>query len=102
MDKLSYEAEWYGRAFVRVDRFYPSSKLCHDCGAKYKGLRLSKREWTCENRHKRGYRGCRHGIDQKAVRISMDNNGNDHDPLTGCFISKPLPDQSVSESSSAF
>lgn len=37
MDKLSYEAEWYGRAFVRVDRFYPSSKLCHDCGAKYKG-----------------------------------------------------------------
>lgn len=102
VDKLSYEAEWYGRAFVRVDRFYPSSKLCHDCGAKYKGLRLSKREWTCENRHKRGYRGCRHGIDQKAARISMDNNGNDHDPLTGCFISKPLPDQSVSESSSAF
>lgn len=51
MDKLSYKAEWYGRAFVRVDRFYPSSKLCHDCGAKYKGLRLSKREWTCENRH---------------------------------------------------
>ena len=27
-----------GRAFVQVDRFYPSSKLCHDCGHKYKGI----------------------------------------------------------------
>ena len=34
--------------------------------------------------------------------MSRDNNGNDHDPLTGRFVSKPLPDQSVSESSSAF
>lgn len=49
--KLSYKAEWYGRALIRVDRFYPSSKLCHDCGHKYKELRLSEREWTCENCH---------------------------------------------------
>ena len=46
--KLSYKAEWYGRTLVRVDRFYPSSKLCHDCGHKYKELRLSEREWVCE------------------------------------------------------
>lgn len=46
--KLSYKAEWYGRTLVRVDRFYPSSKLCHDCGHKYKELRLHEREWTCE------------------------------------------------------
>lgn len=48
VDKLSYKAEWYGRTLVPVDRFYPSSKLCHDCGHKYKGLRLSEREWVCE------------------------------------------------------
>ena len=48
VDKLSYKAEWYGRILVQVDRFYPSSKLCHDCGHKYKGLRLSEREWVCE------------------------------------------------------
>lgn len=48
VDKLSYKAEWYGRTLVQVDRFYPSSKLCHDCGHKYKGLRLSEREWVCE------------------------------------------------------
>lgn len=47
VDKISYKAEWYGRTFVQVDRFYPSSKLCHECGAKYTGLRLSEREWVC-------------------------------------------------------
>lgn len=47
VNKLSYKAEWYGRTLVQVDRFYPSSKLCHACGHKYKGLRLAEREWTC-------------------------------------------------------
>ena len=51
VNKLSYKAEWYGRTLVQVDRFYPSSKLCHACGHKYKELRLSEREWTCENCH---------------------------------------------------
>ena len=48
-EKLAYKAQWYGRAFVQVDRFYPSSRLCHDCGHKYDGLRLSEREWVCES-----------------------------------------------------
>lgn len=48
-DKLAYKAQWYGRMFVQVDRFYPSSRLCHDCGYKYSGLRLSEREWVCES-----------------------------------------------------
>ena len=47
-DKLAYKAQWYGRMFVQVDRFYPSSRLCHNCGHKYDELRLSEREWVCE------------------------------------------------------
>ena len=47
--KLAYKAQWYGRTFVQVDRFYPSSRLCHACGHKYAGLRLSEREWVCES-----------------------------------------------------
>ena len=31
---LKYKAEWYGRTFIQVDRFFPSSKLCHSCGYK--------------------------------------------------------------------
>ena len=49
VDKLSYKAQWYGRTFVQVGRFYPSSRLCHNCGHKYDGLLLSEREWVCEN-----------------------------------------------------
>ena len=49
VDKITYKAQWYGRTFVQVDRFYPSSRLCHDCGYKYAGLRLSEREWACES-----------------------------------------------------
>lgn len=49
VDKLAYKAQWYGRAFVQMDRFYPSSRLCNNCGHKYDGLLLSEREWVCES-----------------------------------------------------
>ena len=47
--KLTYKAQWYGRTLVQVDRFYPSSRLCHGCGHKYDELKLSEREWVCES-----------------------------------------------------
>lgn len=31
----------------QVDRWYPSSRLCHDCGWKNTGLTLNMRAWTC-------------------------------------------------------
>lgn len=48
-DKLAYKAQWYGRTFVQVDMFYPSSRLCNNCGHKYDGLLLSERERVCES-----------------------------------------------------
>ena len=47
--KLAYKAQWYGRTFVQVDMFYPSSRLCNNCGHKCDGLLLSEREWVCES-----------------------------------------------------
>ena len=44
---LKYKAEWYGRAFIQVDRFFPSSKLCHHCGYKNEDLALHDRTWCC-------------------------------------------------------
>ncbi|RMG04516.1 MAG: transposase [Acidobacteria bacterium] len=44
---LKYKAEWYGRTFVQVDRFFPSSKLCHRCGHKKEDLSLNERMWCC-------------------------------------------------------
>ena len=43
---LEYVASKYGTTVHKIDRWYPSSKLC-DCGYKNTGLQLSDRDWTC-------------------------------------------------------
>ena len=46
--QLEYKAEWYGKTISKVDRFYPSSQLCSNCGFKNRDVKnLSVREWTC-------------------------------------------------------
>ena len=47
-NKLEYKCKWNGIELRIVDRFYPSSKTCHECGSINKGLKLSDREWVCE------------------------------------------------------
>jgi len=44
---IRYKAEWYGRTFIQVAKFFPSSKLCHCCGYKKEDLALYERTWTC-------------------------------------------------------
>jgi putative transposase len=44
---LKYKAEWYGRDIIEIDRWFPSSKLCSNCGNKNNELKLKDREWTC-------------------------------------------------------
>src|SRR5438034_2640058 len=45
--QLEYKAEWYGRTLVRIDKWYPSSKRCFDCGHILDSLTLDIRYWTC-------------------------------------------------------
>ena len=44
---ITYKANEQHRQYVKIGTFYPSSKLCHCCGFKYKGLKLEERFWTC-------------------------------------------------------
>ena len=44
---LEYKARWYNRKIVFVNRFYPSSKTCHNCGYINNELKLSDRQWRC-------------------------------------------------------
>ena len=45
--QLGYKCAWHGRTFVKVSRWYPSSKTCSACGYVLGELPLSVREWTC-------------------------------------------------------
>ncbi|MDD3026523.1 MAG: IS200/IS605 family element RNA-guided endonuclease TnpB [Erysipelotrichaceae bacterium] len=45
--KLTYKAKWYGREIIKVDRWFASSQICHECGHKDGKKPLNIREWTC-------------------------------------------------------
>ena len=44
---LAYKAQRAGRAFVKIDRWFPSTRACSACGAIGEGKPLHVREWTC-------------------------------------------------------
>ena len=47
-NKLNVKCNALGIELRIVDRFYPSSKLCHSCGSIKKDLKLSDRTYSCE------------------------------------------------------
>ena len=47
MGILDYVASTKGKVVHLVNRFYPSSKTCSDCGYVYQTLKLSERAWAC-------------------------------------------------------
>ena len=46
---LEYQCKKAGTKLIKIDRFYPSSKTCSECGFVYKDLTLTERNWTCGN-----------------------------------------------------
>lgn len=48
---LAYKADWNDKRIVKVSRWYPSSKTCHQCGWIKEDLELSMRVWRCGNGH---------------------------------------------------
>ena len=51
IEMIKYKAEWYGREFVQIDRWFPSSKKCNVCGEINHGLGREEREWECPHCH---------------------------------------------------
>jgi len=46
--QLSYKSDWYGRLYVKIDTYYPSSQTCNCCGFKNPITKdLTVRDWTC-------------------------------------------------------
>lgn len=46
--QLTYKAQWNDKVYHKVNRYFPSSQLCSDCGYKNEGTKdLGVRFWTC-------------------------------------------------------
>lgn len=45
--KLQYKADWYGREIIKIDKWFPSSQICSECGHQDGKKSLEIREWTC-------------------------------------------------------
>ena len=46
---IAYKADWAGRIYHRIDKWYPSTKTCSSCQYKLEKLDLHTRSWTCPN-----------------------------------------------------
>ncbi len=46
--QLEYKSKWYGKDFVKIGRFEPTSKTCSNCGCIKSDLKLSERIYSCE------------------------------------------------------
>ena len=46
--QIEYKCKWNGIEFVLANRFFPSSKLCSECGCINKNLKLSDRTYKCD------------------------------------------------------
>ncbi|MDT5260414.1 MAG: putative transposase, partial [Mycobacterium sp.] len=67
---LGYKQAWRGGQLVTADRWYPSSRLCHACGAIRDDLTLADRVFTC---------GCGYSADRDAnAAVNLARWGQNH------------------------
>ncbi|MBV9387312.1 MAG: transposase [Chroococcidiopsidaceae cyanobacterium CP_BM_ER_R8_30] len=85
---LKYKAEWSGKTYIEVDRFFASSKTCSVCLHKVDSLLLDIRDWvckTCQTHHDRDINAAIN-IRNEALRIlalgtsATANGGNVSQP----------------------
>ena len=46
---LTYKSQWYGKQLSVIDRYYPSSQICHCCGCRDNKKSEDVRFWICPN-----------------------------------------------------
>lgn len=50
LQKLAYKLEEQGKELIRIDKWYPSSQICSNCGSIHPEVKdLNVREWFCDN-----------------------------------------------------
>lgn len=73
VNRLIQKGEELGTSVIKVDRYFPSSQICHCCGFQNHNLKLSDREWTCPScgeHHIRDYNASIN-LKNEAIKIRM-------------------------------
>ena len=80
--QLTYKAEWYGRTLIGIDRWYPSSKRCSNCGHTVQKMPLGVRSWTCPecgSTHDRDVNAARNVL---AAGLAVSAHGESVNPMS--------------------
>lgn len=81
---MKYKAKWFNREIIEIDRYFPSSKLCSNCGYKNDDLTLKNREWVCpqcEQTHNRDINAAVNILNE-GIRIYKEKIGLSSPELT--------------------
>ena len=92
---LTYKCDWNNKQLVKVDRLYPSSQLCNNCGCRNKKVKnLAIRQWTCEccgSLHDRDVNAAINILKYNPVRNTVYSRGGVNKPNgTTCLASDCL------------
>ena len=85
VNMLQYKCDWNNKQLVKVDKFYPSSQLCSNCG--YKNIKLKNlniRQWKCE------CCGSEHDRDVNAAINILKYNSLGNTEYSRGVVSKPI------------
>lgn len=88
---LAYKAQRAGRTFVRVDRWFPSTRLCSACGVVGVAKPLHVRNWTC---------GCGTTHDRDvnaALNILAAGRADRSTPVELVLAGTPVPQSAVKQ-----
>ena len=77
---LEYKSGWNDKTIIKIDRFFPSSKMCSNCGWINQDLTLNIREWICPScgeKHDRDFNASKNILKQ-GLKI-LSGSGIDSD-----------------------
>lgn len=86
--QLAYKAQWKGKYFVQINRYYPSSKTCSVCGHYRKDMPLQIRSWTCSECH------TKHDRDVNAA-INIERQGLSSLPVEVTRLLAPMKQEAA-------
>ena len=72
---LEYKTKWHNKVLIKINTYYPSSKICHHCGTRNEIKDLSIRRYECINCHNENDRDINASINilDEGIRIALNS-----------------------------